>query len=432
MKLKVHLKLPSEKQQIFLDSKAKRKVLKAGRRFGKTVVSAILAVQKFVEGRRVLYAAPTTEQTNRFWYEVTTALQELIDAKVIVENKTEQWIERPRTENRIKCKTAWNANTLRGDYADLLILDEFQLMSEDTWEDVGAPMLLDKNGDAVFIYTPPSLKSTSIDRAIDPRHASKLFKKHMGDKEGIWECFHFTSYDNPTISQEALNEVSNDMSMDSYRKEILAEDDDIEESWLVYGAFKTDLCIRPKSLMPRNINDWPTYSGHDFGISNPAALFLARDPGTGDLHLFKEYLPGGGKSIAQHVDSFKTITLNRNLIKSVGGNVTTEDEIRQGYAAHGWMIYPPTWTKPAVQIERTIALMERNRIIIYDDLHNLLGEISNCLWELDDENKPTKGKIRDESKYHLLAALRYLCSDFYVETHLPNKGVIQRRLPVRS
>ena len=43
---------------------------------------------------------------------------------------------------------------LRGDYADELILDEFQLMNEDIWDAVGAPMLLDNNGDASFhLYT---------------------------------------------------------------------------------------------------------------------------------------------------------------------------------------------------------------------------------------------------------------------------------------
>jgi hypothetical protein len=427
-KLQVHLRVPHGEQERFIRSKAKRKIIRAGRRGGKTVGAGILGNEEFAKKRRILYAAPTSEQTGRFWYEITTAYRDLIDAKVIYKNETERYLEWPKTEGRIKCKTAWNANTLRGDYADLLIVDEFQLVAEDLWNDVGAPMLMDNNGDAVFIYTPPSLRSTGVSKAIDPRHASKMFKAALEDKTGRWEAFHFTSFDNPYISQEGLDEVVKDMSMDSYRKEILAEDDDIENSWLVYGVFNGARCIRPRSLMPAALSDWPVYTGHDFGISNPAALFMARDPANGDIHIFKEYLPGGGKSIAQHVEAFKGIMLDQKPVKSVGGNVTTEDEIRQGYTAHGWNIMAPVWTKPAVQIERTIALMERNRIIIYDDLHNLLAEIANCLWELDDENRPTVGKIKDESKYHLLAALRYIASDFTQETQLRSIGVMQRRL----
>jgi phage terminase large subunit-like protein len=113
---------------------------------------------------------------------------------------------------------------LRGDYADLLILDEWQLMNEDAWELVGAPMLLDNNGDAVFIYTPPSVRSIGISKARDKRHAAKLYQKALLDTSGRWAAFHFSSRANPFISEEALDEISRDMSALAYRQEILAED----------------------------------------------------------------------------------------------------------------------------------------------------------------------------------------------------------------
>lgn len=125
--------------------------------------------------------------------------------------------------------TAWNADSLRGDYADVLILDEFQLMSEDAWEVVGAPMMLDTNGDAVFIYTPPSIRSRSASKADDPQHAAKFFKRaqrYEAIRPHRWKTFTFTSMDNPYLSHEALNEITEDMSSISYRMEILAEDID--------------------------------------------------------------------------------------------------------------------------------------------------------------------------------------------------------------
>ena len=90
---------------------------------------------------------------------------------------TEHTVEKLGTMQRIRAKTAWNADTLRGDFADLLILDEWQLMNESAWEDVGAPMLLDNNGDAIFIYAPPSLKFRSVTKARDPLYAAKMFKQ---------------------------------------------------------------------------------------------------------------------------------------------------------------------------------------------------------------------------------------------------------------
>ncbi len=174
----------------------------------------------------MLYATPTAEQINRFWHTVTRALQEPIDAGVFYKNETEHVIELRTTEQRIRAKTAWNADTLRGDYADVLILDEWQLMAEETWDEVGAPMLLDNNGDAVFIYTPPSLHSRSTSKAHDPQHAAKLWKRHQGDTSGRWATFHFSSFDNPHLSREALAEITQDMTALAFRQEIKAEDVD--------------------------------------------------------------------------------------------------------------------------------------------------------------------------------------------------------------
>jgi hypothetical protein len=220
----VHIPRPHARQQAFIASPAKRKVIRAGRRGGKTVGISIYAVQRFLDGHRVLYAAPTAEQVGRFWTTITRALQEPIDAGVFRKNETEHIIELPGTEQRIRAKTAWNADTLRGDYADDLIFDEWQLIDEDAWDVVGAPMLLDNNGDATFIYTPPSLHSRSASKAKDPQHAAKLFKRAQADSSGRWAAFHFTSMDNPYISHEALGEITKDMTALAYRMEILAED----------------------------------------------------------------------------------------------------------------------------------------------------------------------------------------------------------------
>lgn len=222
--LTVVLPAPHEKQRGFIDSPAKRKVIRAGRRSGKTVGVSILAVEKFLQGRRVLYATPTAEQIDRFWTEVTRALAEPIEGGAFYKNETKHIVELPNTEQRIRAKTAWNSDTLRGDYADVLILDEWQMMDEAAWNEVGAPMLLDNNGDAIFIYTPPSLHNRSVTKAHDPQHAAKLFKRAAVDPSGRWATWHFTSHDNPHISAEALADISKDMTSLAIRQEIMAED----------------------------------------------------------------------------------------------------------------------------------------------------------------------------------------------------------------
>lgn len=228
IKYSVILRKPHRTQKQIRESNAKRKIIRAGRRGGKTVIAATICVDKFLEGLRPLYAAPTSEQLETFWFEVKKALAEPIEAGIFKKNETEHTIEKVGTKNRIKGKTAWDANTLRGDYADFLVLDEFQLMNEDVWGLVGAPMLLDNDGDAMFIYTPASLHSRSISKAHDPLYAAKMFKKAQQDKTGRWEAFHFSSHDNPHISKNALGEITQDMTNVAYQQEILAED--IEEA----------------------------------------------------------------------------------------------------------------------------------------------------------------------------------------------------------
>jgi hypothetical protein len=184
--LTVTLPKAHEYQRRFIQSPAKRKVIRAGRRSGKTVGVAILAVRAFLAGVRVLYATPTQDQVERFWFEIKKALTEPLDNGVFYKNETRHIIELPGTEQRIRAKTAWNADSLRGDYAGLIIFDEWQLSNEGAWDRVGAPMLLDNDGDAVFIYTPPAPHSRSVSKADDPRHAAKLYKRAAADESGRW------------------------------------------------------------------------------------------------------------------------------------------------------------------------------------------------------------------------------------------------------
>lgn len=239
----IRLKRPHPKQLPIVESPFKRNIIRAGRRGGKTTGLSILAVNKFLSFRRILYAAPTIDQVGRFWTEVKNALAEPIEEGIFVKNETRHTIDLPGTETRIKAKTAWNADGLRGDYADVLILDEFQIMAEDAWEVVGVPMLLDNNGDAYLIYTPPSFHTASISKARDPMHAAKLFKEAEKDPARRWGTFHFGSHDNPHISRAALEEITKDMSSLAYRQEILAED--VDE---VPGAMWTRKLIEEKRV----------------------------------------------------------------------------------------------------------------------------------------------------------------------------------------
>lgn len=407
------LRTPHQPYQAnFVYSLAKRQIVKAGRRGGKTVGIATRHALRFAAGRRQLYTTPTSEQLTAFWYEICKALKEPIDAGVLYKNETEHVIEQPGTKVRIRGKTAWNADTLRGDYGDDITFDEYQLMNESVWTEVGEPMLLDNDGDAVFIYTPPSRLTTGFSKARDPLHASKLWKKAQADTTGTWETHHFTSWDNPYISREALVRLveQGSMSPDAYRREIMAEDDDEETSWYVYNQFNSDTCIIPRFDIPKR---YPRYVGHDFGTSNPAALFVAHNTDTGEYIVYDEYLPGGGRSPADHVREWKRMTEGLTVVGRAGGS-HQEEEVREAYRAHGWGIAEPTIPHVGAGIERVRDIMKNNKLLIFSNLLFTIGEINSYLWKVAPDGSLTN-EIRDKHKFHLMDSLRYVCTFFRPE-----------------
>jgi hypothetical protein len=248
----VRLKHPHPEQLRFITSFRPRRVIRAGRRSGKTTGLAIYAVEEFLKGERILYAVPTGDQVLRFWHEVSLALAEPIEAGIFRKNETLHIIELPGTEQRIRAKTAWSADTLRGDYCTRLILDEWQLCNEDAWALVGAPMMLDREGSiAIFCYTPPSIRSAGTTKAHDPRHAAKLFKAAAADTTGRWATFHFASHANPHISTQALDMITEDMSSLGYSQEILAIDTED-----VPGALWTHALLDATRVRPDQVPDF--------------------------------------------------------------------------------------------------------------------------------------------------------------------------------
>lgn len=208
---------------------------------------ACLAVGR---GKRVLQAAPTQDQTDTFWTFVTKTYAEPIARGWVYKNETRRILEFPNG-GRIRTKTAHDADTLRGDHADLLILEEYSLMDPTAWTEVGAPMLLDNDGDAVFIFTPKR-----------KNHAYQTYLRAKSDETGRWGLWHFTSHDNPHLSPAALAEITQDMTEDGYKQEILAEF--LESEGAVFRNIAANLTA-PVDATPEQHNGHLLVMGADWG-----------------------------------------------------------------------------------------------------------------------------------------------------------------------
>lgn len=381
----IKLNYPHPRQMEFVRSRAKRRIVRAGRRAGKTEGASNIAVEGLLAGRRILYATPTQEQIERFWANVKRALQDPIDAGLYYKNETLHLIERPGTDNRIRAKTAWDADSLRGDYADIILLDEFQLMNEEAWDRVGAPMLLDNNGDAIFIYTPPSLRSRSASKARDPMHAAKMFKAAEADTTGRWATFHWSSHDNPHISKAALADIIADMTSLGYRQEIMAEDVDEapgalwKRSWLDENRIMTAPDDMSRIVVAIDPAVTSAESSNETGI---VVCGRRGDEGYLLADASGHYTPGGWarKALALYIQwkADRIVAESNNggeMVEYTLGTVDPSAPVKLLHASRG----------KAARAEPVAALYEQNKIKHvghYPDLEDQL-----CTWSPLDGNR---------------------------------------------
>lgn len=195
-------------QREIVDHPAKRKVINAGRRAGKTEMWAVGAIEAMLAGRKVLLSSTSQDQADIFWTRIK-AWTAPIHA-YCYKNETKRILE--FNGGRIRVKTGSDADVLRGEDADYLIMDECSRLDPAAWFEVGAPMLADRDGTAVFITTPNRKNWFYL-----------LYNRALADTSGRWKAWHFTSLANPYLNKLALNDLISDMTEEAYRQEILAE-----------------------------------------------------------------------------------------------------------------------------------------------------------------------------------------------------------------
>jgi phage terminase large subunit-like protein len=196
-------------QREIIDSPAKRKVVCAGRRGGKTVLAAYMAVDALMQGRRVLLSSTSQDQADVFWEYITDWLSPLLVSGHLYKNEVKRIVR--LGAGQVQVKTGRHPDALRGGMADLLVLDECAYLDPDAWRKVGAPMLADNDGTAVFIST-PSRRNWFFE----------LYNTAVADDTGRWAAWHFTTHANPYLPQTALDALIADMTQDDYQQEIEA------------------------------------------------------------------------------------------------------------------------------------------------------------------------------------------------------------------
>ena len=192
--------------QIF-HSKKRFKIVAAGRRFGKSYLSAWLLLIKGIqsESKDVFYVAPTFQQAK----DIMWAMLKDLGRDLIAQAHENTAVLTLINGRKIYLKGSDRPETLRGVGLSYVVLDEYASMKPVVWEQIIRPTLADVKGEAFFIGTPAG-----------KNHFYDLYKDALEDDE--WEAFQFNSTDNPFLPPEEIEASRKSMSSMSFRQEFEA------------------------------------------------------------------------------------------------------------------------------------------------------------------------------------------------------------------
>ena len=205
------------KQMEILKSKARFKIVAAGRRGGKTYLSAVMLLIMGLQNenkhgysladKRVFYVAPTFDQGKRIMWDLIKIL-----GKDVIKSTLENTAIITLTNGRkIEIKGADRPDTLRGVGLGYVVLDEYAFMKEAVWDKILRPTLADVKGEALFIGTPEG-----------KNHFYDLYMQAANTTDGTMEAFQFASVDNPTIDPKEIDEARRTLSDAVFRQEFEA------------------------------------------------------------------------------------------------------------------------------------------------------------------------------------------------------------------
>jgi len=245
-------------------------------------------------------------------------------------------------------------------------------------------------------------------------------------KDEDYDVIQFDSVMNPAFPKEEYDRA--ERTMPSWKFNLFYRGIFERPAGQIYDKFDEKQCKVTPFTIPE---DWPRYTGHDFGPVHTSALWYAQEPATGYLYLYRTYLTQEKCTASQNAEEWIRLSAGERIIKRVGGaggGQAADEGWRQAYKLAGWPISEPLVKEVEVGIDKVYAWHKTNRLFIFNDQIDYLAEKMSYSRELDEFYKPTD-KIKDKAKYHLMDGERYILSDFApVDVVRVRQGVRQNRL----
>jgi hypothetical protein len=202
------------RQKEIVESKTRFKVIRSGRRSGKSSVCIEIMLFEAMreKGNNIFYVSPTQKQSRSIiWESLKSRL-----AGIGKLNESRLEAEVPTADggtSHIYLSGFEARENFRGLKADLIVFDELDTMPNFFvgWQEIFRPALTDTEGRAIFVGTPKK----------ENPNLRRLEKQAEVDED--WEGFQFATSSNPHIPKEELAKAEKELDYDTYKQEYLAE-----------------------------------------------------------------------------------------------------------------------------------------------------------------------------------------------------------------
>lgn len=246
--MRIELSEPHINQQRILDSSSRFRVIMCGRRFGKSELSQIEIISEALKGNNVAYITPTYKLAKTFF-------EKLIKIVQFEHNKSDLIIHFPNNGS-VEFFTGERLDNLRGRKFHFVVVDEASFIPnlEDGWLNSIRPTLTDYKGRALFLSTPRG-----------KNYFYQLYCKQDQD----WESYKFTTYDNPYIDVDEINDARRQLPEAVFEQEYMANP--MENAANPFGSNFINLCTKPLSPLE------PMYYGIDLAKSVDWTVIIGLD-----------------------------------------------------------------------------------------------------------------------------------------------------------
>lgn len=204
----IHVIRKHTAQKEIIRSKTRFRVVACGRRFGKTEIGKYEIVLTGARGGHCWWLAPTYLMASQVWRDVKALCARVPGLELDESERRMDW----PNGGMIAIRSTHYADNLRGAGLDFAVFDEAAFMEPSVWPQVVRPMLLERQGRALFLSTP-----------YGRNWFWELYQMGLDPSQRTWRSFHFTTLDNPLLDAEELAQIRLTTPDHVWREEYLAE-----------------------------------------------------------------------------------------------------------------------------------------------------------------------------------------------------------------